>query len=115
MLRRQAGSDLVYQRPLSAAPDTEVSTFEGITLIVVAFAEMLSVEHAAMLQDMGYVATSSGLSWHLIGDRSLGHLVEAMERMGLTPREMHFQRPSLDSLFLRLLLQHPMTAPEGTA
>jgi ABC-2 type transport system ATP-binding protein len=79
---------------------------------IIDFAEMLSIDQATMLQEMGFVATNRGLSWRLIGDRSLGHLAE-VERAGLKPREMHFRQPGLDSLFLRLLLQQSTTAPEG--
>ncbi|CAD7050069.1 ABC transporter ATP-binding protein [Pseudorhizobium halotolerans] len=79
------------------------------------FSEILSVNEAKMLQEMGFVTTTGGSSWHLIGNRPPGHVAEDLERAGLKPREMHFRRPNLDSLFLRLLLKQTTSVVEGAA
>lgn len=88
------------------------AAFAGQGEFIIGFAEELSIDRAAVLQAMGFVATNNGLSWHLIGDCSLGHLAEDLERAWLKPREMHFRQPGLDSLFLRLSLQQRKTEPE---
>ncbi|MDS9468763.1 ABC transporter ATP-binding protein [Paracoccus sp. MBLB3053] len=91
------------------------ATFAGQDEIIVELAQMLSVDQTTNLQQMGFVATNSGQSWHLIGNRSLDHLAGDLKRAGIAPREMRFRKPGLDSLFLRLLLQHCGTAQKGAA
>jgi ABC-2 type transport system ATP-binding protein len=88
-------------------------TFAGQGEFIVEFAELLSAEQAVRLQQVGFVADNSGLSWQMVGDRSLGALAADLERAGIRPREMRFRQPGLDSLFLRLL-RHP-GAPEPEA
>ena len=103
---------LAPQGPPKALLD---AAFAGQGEFIIGFAETLSLDRAAVLQEMGFVATNNGLSWQLIGDRSLSHLADDLKRAGLKPREMHFRQPSLDSLFLRLSLQQRKTAPENAA
>lgn len=91
------------------------TAFAGQDEFTIQFAEMLSVEQATVLQQAGFIATDSGLSWHLVGDRALGELAADLERSGIRPREMRFRKPGLDSLFLRLLHGSGTTVAEGAA
>jgi ABC-2 type transport system ATP-binding protein len=103
---------LAPQGPPKALLD---AAFDGQAEFIIDFPQILSTEHATMLQQAGFAPAGSGLSWHLVGHRSLGHLAAELERAGLKPREMHFRQPGLDSLFLRLLLQPCTAAPKGAA
>lgn len=91
------------------------AAFAGQGEFIIEFAEPLSAGHATVLQQAGFIAADSGLSWHLVGDRSLGELAADLERSGIKPREMRFRQPGLDSLFLRLLRGADATVAEGTA
>lgn len=91
------------------------AAFAGQVEFIIEFAETLSAGHTTVLQQAGFIATNSGQSWYLVGDRSLGELAADLERSGIRPREMRFRQPGLDSLFLRLLHGSGATLAEGAA
>lgn len=91
------------------------AAFAGQGEFIIEFAETPSIAHASVLQQAGFIAADSGLSWHLVGDRTLGELAADLEQSGIRPREMRFRRPGLDSLFLRLLRGSAATVAEGAA
>lgn len=89
------------------------AAFAGQGELIVELAEPVSAEQARRLQQAGFVAPSGGLSWHLVGDCSLAHMMADLEQSGIKPREMHFRQPNLDSLFLRLLREPAPTELEA--
>lgn len=98
--------------PQGRPKDLLQNTFGGQGEFIVEFTETPLPDQAAVLRKMGFVPNDSGLNWQRIGDRSMDHFAE-VEDAGLTPREMHFRQPGLDSLFLRLLQQQRRTRPEA--
>lgn len=91
------------------------AAFAGQGEFIIEFPETPPADHVTVLQQADFIATNGGLSWHWVGDRSLGELAADLERSGVRPREMRFRQPGLDSLFLRLLRGSGTTVAEGAA
>jgi ABC-2 type transport system ATP-binding protein len=91
------------------------AAFAGQGELIIDVAEPVSADQARRLQQAGFVASSGGLSWCLVADCSPAHVMADLEQSGIKPREMHFRRPNLDSLFLRLLREPTSTELEAAA
>ncbi|MCO5734747.1 ABC transporter ATP-binding protein [Rhizobium sp. SSA_523] len=78
------------------------AAFQGEGEIALELEDLPSAEQKDTLRQLGFSAQDGDLCWSMIGHRSPAELSAALERAELTPREIRFRKPDLETLFLKL-------------
>jgi len=81
------------------------SAFGGQHEIFVELRQAPSPNQVLTLAQAGFSASSSGLTWSMLGrasDRSAAELSFDLDKAGIATREVRLRKPGLDSLFVQL-------------
>ena len=81
------------------------SAFGGHHEIFLELGQVPSPSQALTLGEAGFSASSSGLTWSMLGSASDGSAAElsfALDKAGIATREVRLRKPGLDSLFVQL-------------